>query len=441
MDIRTETRKPDPQLQAFRRVVDDFNEGRPLDEDAIELLKQLTHDTDVSVAEPLDAGTLWDDLRNEDNDQGREEAQERIAKILQNARRRLQVGVELVDDWEAIEMTARDWLIPNWLPAGRIGMFSGKGGKGKTWLLLRMAAAMATGESEWLGRPDPQKQGPLAIAAGAVVFTSWEDEGTEFRRRLSMMEAAERKKGVHWADRDASRSLIERLKPEWNAEGKVIRGLRFLDLSRRGPVWGAPGRFEAARLLTSGEIVRRHCEEMGARLLILDSLGYAYGGNDSENEGVAQFLADWDGWGRDHNCAVLLVHHPPKPLADGKTHTGYRGASSWEMHTRWRWELGDGAGDNDTAKLSCEKASYAMRPDPVSLERSEKTGWAWRAANDQTPNPPVVGTDGQCQGKTQQGERCRAKATSNGYCRQHQAAANGTGRGARDEQAIARLGG
>ena len=311
----------------------------------------------------------------------------------------LRTGVEIVDDWASLEVPTREWLIPNWLPGGRIGMMSGKSGKGKTWMLLQLVAVMATGEREWLGRsPDPGKA-VLPVETGAVVFASWEDEGTEIKRRLSMWDAALRRKEGGRGEAEGL-PLVQRL--QYNSE--TGRGLRFLDMARRGPVWGVEeGDLYNQRphLLEAGKTVRERCEEIGACLLILDSLGYAYGGNDSGNEGVADFMAAWDSWGRDHSCAVLLVHHPPKPQGNGATSSGYRGAGSWEMHARFRWELGDGAGDGDTARLSCEKVSYAMKPEPVYLERSKKTGWAWRASKDKVPSEAAAKA-GQRQGRQRQ---------------------------------------
>ena len=37
----------------------------------------------------------------------------------------------------------REWLIPGWLPVGRLGMLSGRGGRGKSRLALQLVARMA----------------------------------------------------------------------------------------------------------------------------------------------------------------------------------------------------------------------------------------------------------------------------------------------------------
>ena len=402
-----------PQAGALElsRIVDAVRSGQTPDPADVAAVNALQPDGGQGIAidsqlRGRDPADLIANLHSGDSDK-RRAAWLIVASILPADEMR--GGVELIDDWAALEVPEREWLIPNWLPLGRVGMFSGKGGKGKTWFLLQLAAAMAAGETEWLGRAADLNKPLLPAAAGVIVFASWEDEGTEIKRRLKMMASAQKD--------NSGATLFDRLTTD--AEGK--RGFRFLDLSRRGPTWGVPDGIgnKTARLLSAGEIVRQKCEEVGAQILILDSLGYAYGGNDSDNEGVAQFLASWDSWGRDKNCSVLLVHHPPKPQSGGQTSAGYRGASSWEMHARFRWELGDGKGDKDTALLSCEKASYAMRPDPVFLERNQKTGWAWQASKDQSSVAPA-GADGQCQGMTRKGEQCQHQAAEGGYCKQHQ---------------------
>ena len=392
------------------RVVDAVRAGERPDPADVDAVKALHPGTEAGraidvVLKGRDPADLIADLHSGDFDT-RWAAWRQIAQLLPTDE--LRASVEIVDSWAALEAPAREWLIPAWLPAGRIGMVSGKGGKGKTWILLQLAAAMASGEREWLGRASSPDKAVLPVEPGAVVFASWEDEAAEIKRRLSIWDAALRRQAGAQGEAEGL-PLIQRLQytPETG------RGLRFLDMARRGPVWGVDeGDLynQRPQLLEAGKIVREKCEEIGARLLILDSLGYAYGRNDSDNAGVADFMAAWDSWGRDHSCAVLLVHHPPKPQSEGATSSGYRGAGSWDMHARFRWELGDGAGDSDTARLSCEKASYAIRPEPVYLKRSEGTGWAWRTSKEQTP-PEAAEKAGRRQGKQRQKQ---ATGSSNG---------------------------
>ena len=50
----------------------------------------------------------------------------------------------------------REWLIPGWLPVGRLGMLSGRGGRGKSRLALQLVARMAA---------SPAAHGPFVPAA------------------------------------------------------------------------------------------------------------------------------------------------------------------------------------------------------------------------------------------------------------------------------------
>ena len=88
----------------------------------------------------------------------------------------------------------REWLIPGWLPVGRLGMLSGRG---KSRLALQLAARMAAMPAA-RGPFVPAAGGPgndtavsdanLALDtthAGTVVYASWEDEREEAGRRIA----------------------------------------------------------------------------------------------------------------------------------------------------------------------------------------------------------------------------------------------------------------
>ena len=68
---------------------------------------------------------------------------------------------------------ALTWLIPDWLPAGRVALFSGQGGEGKSRLALALAEGMAAGRAEWL-EGEPSRMRELTMQAN-VVYTTWEE--------------------------------------------------------------------------------------------------------------------------------------------------------------------------------------------------------------------------------------------------------------------------
>lgn len=282
--------------------------------------------------------------------------------------RKEEIGVpQVISDWN-FTVPDREWLIPDWLPAGRIGLLTGEGEKGKSLLALQLAAHMAAGGGLWLGRGIEKSMPP--VSDGVVVIAHWEDEAEEIRRRLGWIEAVEKP--------DAAGSPITE---------RVKKKLQYVDLARFGPLWGriGEGRHAQTGLTPTGRRLRELCKD--AKLLILDPLINAFGADENANEHAAHFMADWGGWAREEGCSVLLCHHPPK--SDAEDH-GFRGASAWSAEARFHWQLTDQQVGEDEDKhrvdlLRCRKASYALRPAPVYLQKDRKTGWIWRVAGDQNP--------------------------------------------------------
>ncbi|MDE0078613.1 MAG: AAA family ATPase [Caldilineaceae bacterium] len=252
----------------------------------------------------------------------------------------------------------RQWLIPNWLPRGRVGMLTGEGGRGKSFLALQLAEAITTEGGCWLTPSHITKpRMPAVEGSGTVLYATWEDEPTEFVRRIGPEKAA------------------------------AMDKCHVLDLAGTGPIWGVPEggstRYRAA-LLTTGEELRASAESLKADLLIIDSLAGAYGANENDRSAVREFMASFDSWGRQVDCAVMLIAHPPK-----KTNS-YSGSTDWHSASRWRWEL---ATNDEGEYLKCEKTSYAKKPDEIRLVRNEDTGWLWAEADTQiTPHNNGNGT-------------------------------------------------
>ena len=247
--------------------------------------------------------------------------------------------IETGDNWTSAP-PEREWLIRNWLPAGRIAMLTGEGGAGKSRLALQLAANMASGKSDWLAGclEKLMLDKPLP-----VVFATWEDERDHIARLLHKM-------GVQQTVGDRLR-YVAPIGPLWapNAGG-----------SRNTGVMGT--------LSVAGRWLRSYCERREARLLVIDPRAAAFGLNENDRALVRHFMADWDAWARAINCAVLLIAHPPK------SDSPYSGSTDWHAASRAVWELGladTQPGKKDTAvapRLSCIKSSYAQRPDPLWLE-------------------------------------------------------------------------
>ena len=225
----------------------------------------------------------------------------------------------------------REWLIDGWLPAGRLGLLSGEGGRGKSTLAVQLLAAIAGGRRTWL----PGSGLSLSISNPApVVLWSAEDEGDEVARRLHR---------IRWHEGVGDR-------------------LHYLDGAASGPLWapaGASGHVSTRGALTpQGAWVRAYAEAAGAVLLVLDAAASAYACDENARGLVREHCASWDAWGREHGCAVMLISHPPK------SGSSYSGSTDWHAAARWRWVYDlkqiPMAGDDDVApQLALPKGNYA----------------------------------------------------------------------------------
>ena len=260
--------------------------------------------------------------------------------------------IETGDAWPETPPAERSWVIPHWLPAGRIALLAGQGSTGKSRLALQLAAAIASGHRDWLpGTADSVKL-PAAEPATAVLC-SWEDEKDEIARRLCGMDKA----------------------------GTVDDRLRFLGAT--APLWeprrdGSRHTSTLGELSAAGEWVRAYCEQRQARLLVLDPLAAVYACNENDRGLVRAFMASWDRWAQQAACAVLLIAHPPKSHAD------FSGSTDWHGAARAVWTLGledihtgkAGTGKKKEAapalamQLRCVKSNYARLPAPYWL-----AGW------------------------------------------------------------------
>ena len=186
-------------------------------------------------------------------------------------------------------------------------------------------------------------------------------------------------------------------------EGDELRGrLRFLDLRGGGPLWAPADRSSDVRapatLTALGVRVRATVEDLDARLLIIDSLAGAYGGDENVRALVRAFCADWDAWASLARCTVMLIAHPPKTpggvgsrAADrdyaGSTDRDYAGSTDWHAAARWRWTLdlaptgqpAPGGNSKSTAALAltCAKSSYGPQPPRVFVVPSA-SGIGWK---------------------------------------------------------------
>lgn len=231
------------------------------------------------------------------------------------------------------EPEAREWLIPDWLPAKRAGVLHGSGGLGKSMVALNLCFALATG-SDWLGiRTSDTQRLP-------VVFASYEDELDELARRLSWIQSA-------------------------GEEGRDVKLLHLLELVDELPLWTAEGDYQMPQATSAHTRLLDTAAGLEAKLLVIDSAAAAYMANENARSAVRSFIKSLDAWARLNGCAVILIAHDNKM-------GGASGSTDWLNGARFGWHLTSSDCTAHSRKsghyrpyLLNEKANYA--PDGAQL--------------------------------------------------------------------------
>ena len=158
----------------------------------------------------------------------------------------------------------------------------------------------------------------------------------------------------------------------------IQQHLHIVDMRGIGSVWG-PGAGNhiaiTGELLRSGEKLRSVCENIKARLLILDPLSGAFGGNENDRTAVYDFVSSFRGWGDAAKCAMLVIGHLPKTQG-----IGYSGSTAWEASARAMWllgtkERGEGKEKELYYALQHTKSNYAMRQKDIPVVKDDYGWW------------------------------------------------------------------
>ena len=272
--------------------------------------------------------------------------------------------------WDDIpDIERREWLIDSWLPANTVTMFTGQGGAGKSWLTLQAVCQVVCGFRDAYLDPKFGKVADVTTRRN-VVFATYEDEPAEIKRRLQALA-----NGMPWIK---------------NALDTIKQHLHIVDMRGIGSVWG-PGIGNHIQntgdLLAAGDDLRAICEGIDARLLVMDPLSGAFGGNENDRTAVYDFVSSFRQWGDQAQCAMLVIGHLPKSQ-EGKA-AGFSGSTAWEASARSMWKLeglsfdiGEGAKKETKQCWTLEhtKSNYAPMQPKIYLAK-QKQGW-WSKVSD-----------------------------------------------------------
>lgn len=223
-------------------------------------------------------------------------------------------------DLAGMEVAPMRFLVEELVPECAVTGLYGRGSIGKTMLCLQLAEAVATG-ADFMG---------LTTEQGTVLAMLNEDDTDEINRRIRRFQGS-------------------------SANAQVIEFADVDDpcLMRFDGRTGAPLSTDTARRLVAT------IAELKPLLVILDPIGFIYGGNENDRQAVSAFVRWFSNLCARYRCAIILVGHPAK-----SNESEYSGSTAWDGSVRSRLLLKkDEDGGDDEYRLMRPKSNYAPRDD------------------------------------------------------------------------------
>ena len=216
--------------------------------------------------------------------------------------------------WEGQEPEPTQWLVQNCVPRGSVCLFSGDSGLGKSLLMQQLQTSCATGMS-WLGN--------------AV------------ERVRSFGFYCEDPRGVlQWRQRDICKHM-DITEADLEAVSMAFRvGMdnTLMDFNRR------TDEGQATELFSQ---LQEHIRDIGAELVIIDTLAHTFNGNENVRAHVTAFIGVLQQIANDTGGAVILCSHPS--VSSMSSGTGYSGSTAWRASVRAHMYLKRPKGYDDEA--------------------------------------------------------------------------------------------
>ncbi|MFV3129259.1 AAA family ATPase [Niveispirillum sp. KHB5.9] len=240
--------------------------------------------------------------------------------------------------WAGKPVPERQWLIPDLIPLRDVTSVNGRGGEGKTLIVLQLLASAALG-MPWLGR-QCRRVNTLGVFC--------EDESDELQRRLHDIATAY---GVDLGD-------MEHL----DLASRVGEDNALLTFGKYG---------ESADPTPFYSSILRRARQLGAELIVLDSLYDFFPGNENARTEVHRFGGMLRALAKATGAAVVVCGHPSR--AGEQEGSGLSGSTAWHAVVRSRLYLTrpaaeEGAPQNSDARiLASKKANYAALAGDIRL--------------------------------------------------------------------------
>jgi hypothetical protein len=271
------------------------------------------------------------------------EAKEAAAKA---ERREASLWVD-TDDWNEADLPRRPWIVPGYALRGSVTVVSGAGGVAKSALTAAWCVAVATGQA--IGSFAP-------LAPGKALLLNVEDDMVEQRLRLSaILRQAGRKPA------DIAGRLI-RVGP--NGIGTLLE---------RDPVT------KRMVMTAAMERIEELIEEHKPDLVVFDPLVELHDSEENDNGALRAVMARFRAVAKQHNAAIVIVHHVKKGLASiAGDADATRGASSIVGAARIVITLAAMSKDEASAfGFSDRHAKGYFRVDGAKANYSELTDTEW----------------------------------------------------------------
>lgn len=246
-------------------------------------------------------------------------------------------------------------VLPGFL-SGTVGLLTGRGGRGKSLLAMRLALAAAMGGSalsfESDGYAPTWQQSGMP---GRVIVIALEDPADELHRRWHRL--------YQWAaSRVDSQSLAE-----------AARRVEIFPWAGRLP--GAPIGMAELEPHFTGWLANHAC---GARLVVIDTLRRAHAYDENSSSAMSCVMHVAETIAHESGAALLVTHHERRAAAEGPD--AARGSTVITDHARWVARLAavndESAPSRRLTALDVVKANYGRPAARVylSLDTPEAVG-------------------------------------------------------------------